>query len=361
MKRLLIMAAGTGGHIFPGLAVAQTMKARGWQVSWLGTSHGMERDIVPRHGVEMDSIDFAGLRGKGLRHTLNGAFKLTASFIACLRILARRSPDVVLGMGGYVTVPGGMMARLRGVPLVLVNADAALLLSNKTLAPIARKVLFGFPADFGKAADKAVVTGNPVRREILSLPLPEVRYAQHAGPLRILVIGGSLGAKVLNDTLPAALALMPAGARPMVVHQSGKQHIAALRAAYEKAQVQAEVVDFIEDMPRRYADADLVICRAGAITVAELTAAGVASVLVPLVASTTSHQRDNAQWMASKRAAIHLPQKDLTAQHLASLLQSTSRQNCLAMAKAAHENGRRNANEAIADVLEQLAGSATKA
>ena len=182
MKKLLVMAAGTGGHIFPGLAIAETMKSNGWQVSWLGTAHGMEREIVPRHGVEMDVIDFRGLRGKGLRHTLSGAFKLTASFAACLRILARRKPDVVLGMGGYVTVPGGLMARLRGIPVVLVNADAALLLSNKTLTPIASRVLFGFPANFGRAAGKALVTGNPVRKEIVELPLPAVRNAQRTGP-----------------------------------------------------------------------------------------------------------------------------------------------------------------------------------
>jgi UDP-N-acetylglucosamine--N-acetylmuramyl-(pentapeptide) pyrophosphoryl-undecaprenol N-acetylglucosamine transferase len=357
MKRLLIMAAGTGGHIFPGLAIAQTMKARGWQVSWLGTAHGMERDIVPRHGVEMDTINFTGLRGKGLRHTLNGAFKLTSSFIACLRILACRNPSVVLGMGGYVTVPGGLMAKLRGVPLVLVNADAALLLSNKTLTPLAKRVLFGFPADFGRAAGKAMVTGNPVREEILALPLPASRYAERSGPLRLLIIGGSLGAKVLNDILPAALSRIPSEDRPIITHQSGKQHIDTLRSAYEKAQVQAEVIDFIDDMPRRYAEADLVICRAGAITVSELTAAGVASVLVPLIASTTTHQRDNARWMAAQNAAIHLPQSELTADRLANLLQTTTRESCRKMAQAAYENGRRDANEAIANVLEKLAES----
>jgi UDP-N-acetylglucosamine--N-acetylmuramyl-(pentapeptide) pyrophosphoryl-undecaprenol N-acetylglucosamine transferase len=361
MKRLLIMAAGTGGHIFPGLAIAHTMAARGWQISWLGTTHGMERDIVPRHGVEMDTINFMGMRGKGLRHTLSGAFKLTSSFTACLRILARRNPDVVLGMGGYVTVPGGLMARLRGVPLVLLNADAALLLSNKTLTPLAQRVLFGFPADFGRAAGKAMVTGNPVRQEILEIPLPALRYEQRNGPLRLLVIGGSLGAKVLNDCLPAALSRMSSALRPIVTHQSGKQHIDTLRAAYAKVGVQAEIVDFIEDMPQRYAQADLVICRAGAITVSELTAAGVASVLVPLVAATTSHQRDNARWMAAQNAAIHLPQAELSAERLATLLQSMTRETCRKMALAAYENGRRDANEAIANVLEKLAGSASTA
>ena len=353
-KRLLIMAAGTGGHIFPGLAIADTMRARGWSVTWLGTTHGMERDLVPRHGVEMDSITFAGLRGKGLMHTARGAWRLLASFGSCWRILAKRQPDVVLGMGGYVTVPGGAMARLRGVPLVLVNADAALLLSNKTLAPLATRVLFGFPADFGSAAGKAEVTGNPVRQEILALPLPQQRYAGRSGPLRILVVGGSLGAKALNDCVPAALARLPQHLRPVVTHQSGKQHVEVLRKAYADAQVQAEVVDFIDDMPRRYADADLVICRAGAITVSELTAAGVASVLVPLVASTTSHQRDNAKWMAGKQAALHVPQTELTPDSLAALLQSLDRAACLQMAQAAYEQGRRDANEAIAQVLERL-------
>ena len=355
MKRLLIMAAGTGGHIFPGLAIAQTMQARGWQVSWLGTMHGMERDIVPKHRIEMDSIDFAGLRGKGLMHTVRGVFKMAGGFASCFSIIGRRKPSVVLGMGGYVTVPGGMMAKLRGVPLVLVNADAALLLSNKTLAPIAKRVLFGFPADFGSAAGKALVTGNPVRKEIIDVPPPAQRYAARTGPLRLLVVGGSLGAKVLNDSLPAALARLPADARPIVTHQSGKQHIDVLRKTYADAQVQAEVVDFIDDMPRRYAEADLVICRAGAITVSELTAAGVASVLVPLVASTTSHQRDNARWMAEQKAAVHLPQSELNPERLAQLLQSLTRDACRTMAEAAHGIGRRQANETIADVLEELA------
>jgi UDP-N-acetylglucosamine--N-acetylmuramyl-(pentapeptide) pyrophosphoryl-undecaprenol N-acetylglucosamine transferase len=247
-----------------------------------------------------------------------------------------------------------MMARARGVPLALVNADAALLLSNKTLTPIAQRVLFGFPADFGKAAGKAVVTGNPVRKEILEMPSPGHRFANRSGPLNILVVGGSLGAKVLNDAVPAALALIPEGVRPVVTHQSGKKNIEALRAAYANAGVRANVVDFIDDMAAEYANADLVICRAGAITVSELTAAGVASVLVPFIASTTSHQRDNAIWMAGQKAAIHLPQGELNPQQLAKLLQTTSRDDCLKMAEAAQAVGRRDANAAIAQVLEEL-------
>lgn len=354
MKKLMIMAAGTGGHIFPGLAIAQTMQARGWQVSWLGTMHGMERDLVRQRGIVLDTIAFNGLRGKGLSHTIKGGFHLLASFGACRGILSRRKPDVVLGMGGYVTVPGGLMAKLRGIPVALLNADAALLLSNKMLTPIAQCVLFGLPSDFGVAADKAMITGNPVRQEIIELAPPVQRYADRNGPLRILGVGGSLGAQILNETLPAALALIPASQRPLVTHQSGKKNIDALRANYLKVQVKAEVLDFIHDMPRRYAEADLVICRAGAITVSELTAAGVASVLVPLLVSTTTHQRNNAQWVAQQGAAIHLSQKELKVQVLADLLQGMTRSHCLKMAEAAYAQGRRDANEAIANVLEQL-------
>ncbi|NML62576.1 undecaprenyldiphospho-muramoylpentapeptide beta-N-acetylglucosaminyltransferase [Massilia sp. RP-1-19] len=361
MKRLMIMAAGTGGHIFPGIAIAQTMRQRGWEVSWLGTSHGMETDLVPKNGIEMDTIDFAGMRGKGLGHTVRGAFKMAASFATCMGIIRRRKPDVVLGMGGYVCVPGGMMARCAGVPLALVNADAALLLSNKTLAPIAQRVMFGFPADFGRAASKAIVTGNPVRKEILEMPSPEARFASRTGVLRILVVGGSLGAKVLNDSVPAALAMLPQGERPVVTHQSGKKNIDALRASYAAAGVEANVVDFIDDMAGAYAGADIVVCRAGAITVSELTASGVASVLVPFMASTTGHQRDNAVWMSRQNAAIHLPQTELSAKSMAALLQSLTRNDCLQMAAAAKSVGKRDANEAIAMVLEQLAGTDKKA
>lgn len=363
-RRLLIMAAGTGGHIFPGLAIADTMRARGWQVSWLGTTHGMEQRLVPAHGngIEMDSIVFAGLRGKGIAHTLRGVWRLFAAFGACWNVIRRRAPDVVLGMGGYVTVPGGAMARLRGVPLVLVNADAGLLLSNKMLAPLAARLLFGLPSEAGAQdgalARKSVVTGNPVRAEITSLAQPQERYASRAGALNMLVVGGSLGAKVLNDAVPAALALIPAAQRPRVVHQSGKQHIDALRSAYAAADVEAEVLDFIDDMPRRYADADVVLCRAGAITVSELTAAGVASILVPFMASTTSHQRDNAVWMAREKAAIHLPQKELSPQTLAAQLTRLTRADCLEMAQSAYAQGRRDANRTIADELQQQADRA---
>lgn len=353
-KKLMIMAGGTGGHIFPGLAIAQTMRERGWSVSWLGTSQGMEVQIVPKHQIEMDQLDFSGMRGKGLRHSVIGAFKLAASFFACMRIFSKRQPEIVLGMGGYVTVPGGMIAALRRTPLVLMNADAALLLSNKMLRPIASKLLFGLPSAVMQASSKTVVTGNPIRKEICQLAAPEQRYGERSGALKILVVGGSLGARILNEQLPAALALLAPAQRPVVTHQSGRNQAQALRDRYAACGVEAEVLEFIDDMPRQYAEADLVICRAGAITVSELTAAGVASILIPFVASSTSHQVENAQWMAQNSAALYLPQAKLTAQHLAQQLQSLSRAQCLAMAQSAYVLGQRQASETIAKILEDL-------
>ncbi|WP_395007627.1 undecaprenyldiphospho-muramoylpentapeptide beta-N-acetylglucosaminyltransferase [Undibacterium sp.] len=354
-KHLLIMAAGTGGHIFPGLAIAAEMQQRGWTVSWLGTKTGMEGEIVAKHGIPMDQLDFTGLRGKGLQHSISGAFKLVAGFFSCLRIVSKRQPDVVLGMGGYVTVPGGVSSALLGKPLVLMNADAPLLLSNKALKSFAKKLMFGLPSNATMQEKKFVFTGNPIRREITELGMPKDRYAQHQGPLRILVVGGSLGARVLNEAVPDALALIPEEQRPLVTHQSGKQHVEALRQRYVAQKVQAEVLDFIHDMPRRYAEADLVICRAGAITVSELTAVGVASVLVPLVASSTSHQKANAEWLSQAGGAIHLPQAELTAQKLAELIQSMQRERCLQLAQAAYQMGKRDANQTIARILEDLA------
>ncbi|WAW11124.1 undecaprenyldiphospho-muramoylpentapeptide beta-N-acetylglucosaminyltransferase [Oxalobacter vibrioformis] len=354
-KRLIIMAAGTGGHIFPGLAIARTMREKGWQVTWLGTRHGMETTLVPAQGIELDSIDFAGMRGKGLMHMVTGGIKLLAGMASCLNIICRRKPDLVVGMGGYVTVPGGFACRIMGVPLVLINADAGLLLSNKTLLPAAKRILFGFPADPAVMTEKGVLTGNPVRHEIAVLPEPKNRYEQRNGPLNVLVIGGSLGARALNECMPYALAQLSPEHRPRVIHQTGKEHSASVRQAYMAAQVEAEVVEFIDDMAFRYASTDLVVCRAGAITVSELTAAGLASILVPFIASSTSHQRDNATYMAAHKAAVHLPQSELTPEHLASLLRDMTRERCLAMAEVAYALGRRHANEAIANELERVA------
>jgi UDP-N-acetylglucosamine--N-acetylmuramyl-(pentapeptide) pyrophosphoryl-undecaprenol N-acetylglucosamine transferase len=354
MSHLVIMAAGTGGHVIPGLAVAKEMQSRGWSVSWLGTSHGMENRLVPPSGIVMDSITFSGLRGKGLLHTLTGGLRLLGAFWSCLKILRRRQPQAVLGMGGYVCFPGGMMAALLNKPLMLVNADAALLMSNKALLPVADRIAFGFDGDSLAKIKHAVVTGNPVRAEIEALPEPQQRYAGRSGPLRLLVVGGSLGAKALNDCVPQALALLDAAMRPSVTHQTGQANHAAVQAAYQQAQLQAEVLPFIDDMAQRLADCDLIVCRAGAVTVSELCAAGVAGVLVPLVVSTTSHQRDNASWLASHGAGIHLPQSELTPRKLADLLAGLTREALQAMATKARALAKPKAAARVADEIEGL-------
>lgn len=353
-RHLVIMAAGTGGHVIPGLAVAREMLQRGWSVSWLGTTHGMENRLVPPSGIAMDNIAFSGLRGKGMVHTLTGGFRLLGAFWRCLQILRARRANAVLGMGGYVCFPGGVMASLLNKPLMLVNADAALLMSNKALLPVADRVAFGFDGEGVHRIKRAVVTGNPVRAEIESLPAPAERFAGRSGPLRVLVVGGSLGAKALNEAVPAALALIDPAERPQVTHQTGQANQAAVQASYDQAQVQAEVLPFIDDMARRLADCDLIVCRAGAVTVSELCAAGVAGVLVPLVVSTTSHQRDNAQWLASQGAGIHLPQSELTPQKLADLLKALTRDALLAMATKARALAKPKAAARVADELERL-------
>jgi len=359
VSHLVIMAAGTGGHIIPGLAVAREMKARGWSVSWLGTKQGMENQLVPKAGLPLDTIAFAGLRGKGLLGWLTGGWQLQKAFWNCRSILRRRAADVVLGMGGYVCFPGGLMASALNKPLLLVNADAELLLSNKWLLPVADRVAFGFAGGAAGTTKNAVVTGNPVRAEIEGMPPPEKRFASRKGPLRLLVVGGSLGAKLLNETVPAALALLPEAQRPQVTHQTGNAHHAATRAAYDERGLQAEVLPFIDDMAARLAACDLMVCRAGAITVSELCAAGVPSLLVPLIVSTTSHQRDNAELMARQGAALHLPQAELTPERLAAELQALSRERCLQMAQQARSLARPRAAQRVADELEKLAKPGT--
>ena len=353
MPHLVIMAAGTGGHIIPGIAVAREVQRRGWSVSWLGTATGMENKLVPPTGIPMDVLAFSGLRGKGLLHTLTGGLRLLKAFWDAAGILRRRGATAVLGMGGYVCFPGGLMASLLGKPLMLVNADAALLLSNKALLPVADRVAFGFDGPAARVK-RGLVTGNPVRAEIETMPAPAERFAGRTGPLRLLVVGGSLGAQVLNQTVPAALALMPAEARPQVVHQTGAAQADVVRAAYASAGIAAEVLPFIDNMAERLAACDLIVCRAGAVTVSELCAAGVPSLLVPLVVRTTAHQRDNAEHLAGQGAAVHLPQHQLTPASLAERLQQLDRPALLAMAQKARAMARPQAAQRVADELDRL-------
>ena len=260
MRHLLVMAAGTGGHVIPGLAVAVEMRRRGWSVSWLGTDRGLENRLVPAAGIALDRLAFSGMRGKGVVGNALGALRLVGAFFASARIVGRQRADAVVGMGGYVCLPGGWVSWLLRKPLLLVNADASLLLSNRALAPIARRIAFGFPGDSARdAGAKAIVTGNPVRAAIEALAAPAARFAGRSGALRLLVVGGSLGARILNECVPQTLALMDRSARPRVIHQSGEADRDAVRAAYAASGTDAEVLPFIDDMAARLAECDVIV------------------------------------------------------------------------------------------------------
>ncbi|MDA1118496.1 MAG: undecaprenyldiphospho-muramoylpentapeptide beta-N-acetylglucosaminyltransferase [Proteobacteria bacterium] len=350
MRTALIIAGGTGGHVFPGLAVAEELRSQGWRVVWMGTRAGMEARLVAARGYDMAWVRAAALRGKGVLAALLLPLNLLIGFWQAARAIFRLRPDVVLGMGGYVAFPGGMMASLLSRPLAVHEQNAIAGLTNRILASVADKAMSAFPA----ALKGAEWTGNPVRTEITSLPEPAARYAGRAGPLRLLVVGGSRGAQALNDCVPRALALLDP--RPAVVHASGEQHLEQLRQAYRAAGVIGELVPFIEDMARRYADADVVICRAGAMTVAELSAGGVASLLVPFPHAVDDHQTANARFLADQGAALLVPQADLSAGHLADLLRALDRPHLLDMARKARALGKPDAAQLVARRCMELAG-----
>ena len=350
-RTIVIMAGGTGGHVMPGLAVAGAMRSRDWRVVWFGNPTGMEASLVPRHGIEMRWIRFGGLRGKGLVRKLLLPVNLLRAFWQALSALRSVRPSVVLGLGGYIAFPGGMMAALLGIPLVLHEQNSIAGLSNKVLARVADRVLVAFP----DALPGAEWVGNPVRGEIAAIAPPEQRFAGRDGPLAILVVGGSLGAQALNEAVPRAVALLPQHARPRVTHQSGQAHLAQLEQNYRDAGVQAQVVGFIDDMAAAYAGADLVICRAGAMTVAELAAAGVASILVPYPHAVDDHQSANARFLSGRGAALLLPQPELHAERLAQLIRGLDRGQLIAMAGRAREAAKPDATARVADVCEAIA------
>lgn len=351
---ILIMAGGTGGHIFPGLAVAECMRAAGWDVVWMGARGGMEERLVPTHGHRAAWIRARAARGKGLLQKLLLPANLLYSFWESARQIARLKPDVVLGLGGYVAFPGGMMASLLNRPLALHEQNAVAGLANRVLARVSDKTMVAFPG----ALKDAEWTGNPVRREIAAIAAPAERFSGREGPLRILVVGGSLGAQALNEVLPRALALL--ANKPRVVHQSGEKHLAALEKHYREAGVAGELLAFIDDMARRYAEADLVICRAGAVTVAELAAGGMASVLVPFPHAVDDHQTANARFLSEQGAAILLPQSELSPQKLAALIGSLDRERLRAMAVKARSLGKPEAAEVVARRCAELARARAK-
>ncbi len=350
-RTIMIMAGGTGGHVFPALAVAEYLTAQGWRVVWLGAKTGMEATLVPKHGYDMAWVRFSGLRGKGLLRALALPANLLLAFWQSARAILARRPDVVLGMGGYISFPGGMMAYLLQRPLAIHEQNSVAGLANKVLSRLADRVLQAFPDAFPGAQ----LSGNPVRREIVALAPPRARYAARAGRLKLLVLGGSLGARALNEAMPRTLALLPEETRPEVTHQAGAQHLEALRQGYAAAGVRAEALAFIDDMARRYGEADAVICRAGALTIAELACAGVASILVPFPHAVDDHQTANAKFLSARGAAVLLPQAELSTNRLADLLRGLTRERLLEMAEKARALGKPDATEVVARACMELA------
>lgn len=354
-KHLVIAAAGTGGHVMPGVAVAKILISRGWTVSWIGTEQGMERRIVERQKIPFTALDFQGLRGKGLKTMLFGGFKLLKCIAQSRTILTKKHADAVFSTGGYIAVPVCLAAGLKGIPYVLMNSDADPLLSIKMVQGNAAGVMCGFDGKAAKlAGDKGVVTGNPVRKEILAIPAPEERYQGREGRLKLLIFGGSLGAQVFNQNVPSLIAALPPEKRPEVIHQCGMKAVEEVKASYAALGIEAQVVSFIEDMAAAYVWADVVLARAGAISVSELTVAGVPSILVPLVTKTTSHQVGNAKYMQEAGAAIYLPQSELTTGKLTALLEGLNREELLEMAKKAKALGKPDAAATVADFIEYV-------
>lgn len=367
-RHALIMAGGTGGHVIPALAVAEVLRARGWRVTWLGTTTGIEAKLVPARGILLETLSMAGVRGKGVLRLALLPLHLLRAFWQALRIVRRVRPAVVLGMGGYAAFPGGMMASLLGRPLVIHEQNARAGLTNRLLACVADRILLGLPGAFtgrsavpGCRADTRFV-GNPVRAEIAAMAEPAQRMAGREGPLRILVIGGSLGAAALNTLVPQALALIPVAERPQVRHQAGAKHLESLQRNYVEAGVKGgvangvvtECVAFIEDMAAAYDWADGVICRAGASTVSELAAAGVAAGFVPFPHAVDDHQTANARFLVDAGAGWLLPQSSLTAESLAAWLRGLTRAELIERASRARALALPQAAETVADAMEEI-------
>jgi UDP-N-acetylglucosamine--N-acetylmuramyl-(pentapeptide) pyrophosphoryl-undecaprenol N-acetylglucosamine transferase len=357
-RTLMVMAGGTGGHVYPALAVADDLRARGWDVFWLGTRAGLEARVVPQAGIDMAWVSMGGLRGKGLLRKLLMPLMLLLAFWQSLRAILQRRPDVVLGMGGYTAFPGGMMASLLNKPLVIHEQNSVAGLTNRVLACLADRVLTAFPQAFLSEKDKPIPcrrvstewVGNPVRADIAT-----AARAERSGPLHLLVVGGSLGASALNTLIPQALALLPMERRPLVVHQSGRQHLDILRANYAAAGVAADVRDYIDDMAAAYQASDFAICRAGAMTVAELACAGLPAILVPFPFAVDDHQTGNAEFLSQAGAAWLMQQKDLTADKLAELIGGLDRATLNAMSCKARTFAKPDATRRVADICEALA------
>jgi len=356
-RPVMIMAGGTGGHIFPALAVAQDLMARNVPVVWLGSRGGMEARLIPETGIPIAWMKISGLRGKGVVSWLIAPFRLMLAMAQALSALRQYRPRMVLGMGGFVAGPGGAMAALLRIPLVIHEQNSVAGLTNRILSRMATQVLQAFPGSFGTQTDIQTV-GNPVRDNITDVALPAERMKDSSGQLKLLVIGGSLGAQVFNQNLPGAIASLPMSDRPEIWHQAGVKKIDEARSSYKEAGVEARVEPFIEDMAEAYSWADLVICRAGALTVSELAAVGVAAILVPYPYAVDDHQTGNARYLSDEGAAILMPQSEMSQEHLAeNILEfSCNRGRLLDMAEKARGLSHPDATEQVADICLQLGG-----
>lgn len=351
-RTIMVMAGGTGGHVYPAMAVADYLIAQGWQVVWLATANGMENRLIADKDYAKATVDIKGVRGNGLLGWLKLPFRLVRALKQTHIAFKHYQPNVVLGMGGYVAFPGGVMAKLLGKPLIVHEQNSIAGLTNQLLSKLAKHVLVAFPQAFG---DEGKLVGNPIRKDLTVLDAPEARYQKRKGKLKLLVVGGSLGAAALNDVLPYAFAAMDEKDRPEVVHQSGEKHIEQLKAHYEHLNVKADAKAFIQDMASVYQWADLVICRAGALTIAELAAVGVASILVPFPYAVDDHQTTNAQYLVDGGAAEVVQQKDLDVEAAKALLVSFTREKCLAMAKKAKALAKPEATQVVAEICMESA------
>jgi UDP-N-acetylglucosamine--N-acetylmuramyl-(pentapeptide) pyrophosphoryl-undecaprenol N-acetylglucosamine transferase len=354
------MAGGTGGHVFPALAAARVLRERGFEPVWLGTARGLEAKLVPPQNIPIEWISVSGVRGKGIATLLAAPFQLARAVWQAMQVIRRRKPVVVLGAGGFVSGPGGLAAWLARRPLVIHEQNAIAGMTNRTLAHFAKRVLEAFPSSFPSSV-RAERVGNPVRREITSLPPPAQRFAERKGRMRVLVIGGSQGAARLNTVVPAAIANIDVAMRPLVLHQAGERHIAQAREMYSKHGVEADVRSFIDDMAEAYGGADLVICRSGALTVSEIAAAGVPAIFVPFPAAVDDHQTRNAEFLVREGAALLIQESELTPVRLASELRAlleAGRSKLLEMAQKARAVAITDADVRLADACVAAAGGA---
>lgn len=340
-KKAIIMAGGTGGHIFPGLAVAEKLRANGWSVVWMGAPNSMEERLVVPKGIDFKTVDFSGVRGKGITTIFKLPFRIIKSLLQSKRIIKEINPCVVIGFGGYISFPGGLMAKLLGKKLVLHEQNSIPGMANKILSKIADKVFSAYPG----ALINGEWIGNPLREEFLKEKSPEERFKNREGNLKLLVIGGSLGAKALNDVVPKALSLIEEKDRPLTVHQSGEKQIKDLRKNYLESKVNAELTPFINNTAKAFAEADLIIARAGASTVTEIAAIGAATIFVPFPQAVDDHQTFNAKFLVDNRGGILIQQRDLTPEKLAEIIKGLNREKLLYFANKSYEKRRTAAVE----------------